>query len=95
LADRVVVTSDNPRTEDPDEIIRQALDGIERKNKPDEALAVEPDRLSAIRVAIKGAGKGDIVMLAGKGHEDYQIVGKTKTHFDDRETARAFLREIL
>jgi len=95
LADRVIVTSDNPRTENPDEIIRQALDGIERKSKPDEALAVEPDRLSAIRVAIKGAGKGDIVMLAGKGHEDYQIVGKTKTHFDDRETARAFLKEIL
>jgi UDP-N-acetylmuramoyl-L-alanyl-D-glutamate--2,6-diaminopimelate ligase len=95
LADRVIVTSDNPRTEDPGEIIKQALAGIVRKEKPDEALTVEPDRLSAIRVAIKGAGKGDIVIIAGKGHEEYQIVGKTKTHFDDRETARTFLREAL
>ncbi|MBF0292588.1 MAG: UDP-N-acetylmuramoyl-L-alanyl-D-glutamate--2,6-diaminopimelate ligase [Nitrospinae bacterium] len=95
LADRVVVTSDNPRTENPDEIIGQVLAGIERKDKPAESLAVEPDRASAIRTALKWARKGDIVMIAGKGHEDYQIVGKTKTHFDDRETARALLREIL
>lgn len=95
LADRVIVTSDNPRTENPDGIIGQILAGIELKDKPAESLAVEPDRSSAIRMAIKWAGKGDIVMIAGKGHEDYQIVGKTKSHFDDRETARAFLREIL
>jgi UDP-N-acetylmuramoyl-L-alanyl-D-glutamate--2,6-diaminopimelate ligase len=94
LSDRVIVTSDNPRTEEPGGIIEQTLEGVERNGKPDESLAVEPDRLSAIRMAIKWAGRGDIVMIAGKGHEDYQIVGKKKAHFDDRETARAFLREI-
>jgi UDP-N-acetylmuramyl tripeptide synthase len=72
LADRVVVTSDNPRTEDPRAIIDAIVSGI-----PLEAHAnvtIEPDRERAIRAAISRAGKADIVLIAGKGHEDYQIL---------------------
>lgn len=87
LSDRAIVTSDNPRTEDPDRIIRDILEGI-----PD---AVEPiviaDRAAAIREAIANAQPGDGILIAGKGHEDYQILGTEKIHFDDREHARAAL----
>ncbi|BCL36605.1 UDP-N-acetylmuramoyl-L-alanyl-D-glutamate--2,6-diaminopimelate ligase [Nostoc sp. MS1] len=89
LADLAVVTSDNPRTEDPQRILADILDGI-----PD---TVEPkvigDRAIAIRTAILQAQPGDGVLLAGKGHEDYQILGTEKIHFDDREHARAALLE--
>ncbi|MBA3465203.1 MAG: UDP-N-acetylmuramoyl-L-alanyl-D-glutamate--2,6-diaminopimelate ligase [Deltaproteobacteria bacterium] len=81
LADLAVVTSDNPRTEDPRTIIDQILPGVP---KP---FLVEPDRAMAIRAAIAEAVPGDVVVIAGKGHEDYQIVGTTKHHFDDREQA--------
>ncbi|HIK05840.1 MAG TPA: UDP-N-acetylmuramoyl-L-alanyl-D-glutamate--2,6-diaminopimelate ligase [Trichormus sp. M33_DOE_039] len=88
LADVAVVTSDNPRTEDPERILEDILAGI-----PD---TVEPmvicDRASAIRTAILQAQAGDGVLLAGKGHEDYQILGTEKIHFDDREHARAALQ---
>ncbi|MDH6087059.1 UDP-N-acetylmuramoyl-L-alanyl-D-glutamate--2,6-diaminopimelate ligase [Umezakia ovalisporum] len=89
LADVAVVTSDNPRTEDPERILQDILAGI-----PD---SVEPvvicDRASAIRSAILQAQPGDGVLLAGKGHEDYQILGTEKIHFDDREQAREALEE--
>nr|HEX4315566.1 UDP-N-acetylmuramoyl-L-alanyl-D-glutamate--2,6-diaminopimelate ligase [Kofleriaceae bacterium] len=85
LADLGVVTSDNPRTEDPRAIIEQILPGIP---KP---FAVDVDRRAAIRAAISEATPGDVVVIAGKGHEDYQIVGTTKHHFDDREEAAAAL----
>lgn len=81
LADLAVVTSDNPRTEDPRAIIDQILPGVPR------AFLVEVDRAIAIRAAIAEAVPGDVVCIAGKGHEDYQIVGTTKHHFDDREHA--------
>ncbi|HWO21679.1 MAG TPA: UDP-N-acetylmuramoyl-L-alanyl-D-glutamate--2,6-diaminopimelate ligase [Kofleriaceae bacterium] len=83
LADLAFVTSDNPRTEDPRAIIDQILPGVPRP------FLVEPDRRVAIRAAISEATPGDIVLIAGKGHEDYQIVGTTKHHFDDREEAAA------
>lgn len=91
LADVVVVTSDNPRTEDPAFIIGQILEGVpsESQNK----VSIEPDRTRAIEMAIRMAGADDVVLLAGKGHEDYQIVGKTKRHFDDREEARRVLEQ--
>ena len=96
-ADVAVVTSDNPRTEDPGAIIDMILPGVESGpmvRVGTEALSstaavytVEPDRSSAIALAIRSAGEGDTVLIAGKGHEDYQILGKAKIHFDDREHA--------
>ena len=83
-SDYVVLTSDNPRSEDPIDIMNDALVGLRRFDTP---LTVEPDRDKAIHKAIGMARPGDIVILAGKGHEDYQIIGKTNTHFDDREVA--------
>lgn len=80
-ADLAIVTSDNPRTEDPRAIIDQILPGVP---KP---FLVEVDRRTAIRAAIAEAVPGDVVVIAGKGHEDYQIIGTTKHHFDDREVA--------
>ena len=77
----VVVTSYNPRTEDPQRIIADILQGI--SGTP----LVIPDRQEAIHRAIQMAQAGDGVMIAGKGHEDYQILGTTKIHFDDREQA--------
>ncbi|MCL2025923.1 MAG: UDP-N-acetylmuramoyl-L-alanyl-D-glutamate--2,6-diaminopimelate ligase, partial [Leptospirales bacterium] len=81
-SDIVVVTSDNPRTEPPDSIIAGIVAGINGKN-----YTIIPDRASAITEAVAMAGVGDIVVIAGKGHEDYQILGKEKIHFDDREEA--------
>lgn len=83
-SDLSIVTSDNPRTEDPQAIIRDILPGVSGS----EHLVI-PDRQQAIRRAVELAGPGDAVVIAGKGHEDYQIIGTTKTHFDDREEARA------
>jgi len=91
LADLVVVTSDNPRTEDPQRILDDILTGIPAGVE----LIVEGDRAAAIRQAIQLAEPGDSVLIAGKGHEDYQILGTEKVHFDDREQARAALRDRL
>ncbi len=87
LSDRVYVTSDNPRTEEPPRILQEILAGIPASVKP----VVEVDRRRAIQQAIQAARPGDGVVVAGKGHEDYQILGTTKIHFDDREEARAAL----
>jgi UDP-N-acetylmuramoyl-L-alanyl-D-glutamate--2,6-diaminopimelate ligase len=91
LADRVVLTSDNPRTEDPAQILADVVAGI----PADAALVVEADRAAAIAAAIAQAAPGDLVLIAGKGHEDYQILGTTKVHFDDREEAEKALRMRL
>jgi len=88
LADAVVVTSDNPRTEDPERILADVVSGIPSGT----TLAVEIDRARAIASAIAAAGPADLVLIAGKGHEDYQILGTTKIHFDDREEAEKALR---
>ncbi len=87
-ADFAIVTSDNPRTEDPQKIIRDILKGFPPESSP----IVEPDRKKAIHMAIEMAGEGDVVIIAGKGHEDYQILGREKIHFDDREHAGEALR---
>ncbi|MBI3019500.1 MAG: UDP-N-acetylmuramoyl-L-alanyl-D-glutamate--2,6-diaminopimelate ligase, partial [Deltaproteobacteria bacterium] len=84
FSDVVIVTSDNPRTEDPNAIIEEILAGFESKK---EGVLVEVDRKKAIHEAISMAKPQDIILIAGKGHEDYQIIGKTKIHFDDREVA--------
>ena len=91
LADRVVVTSDNPRTEDPQQILDDVVKGIPAGT----VFAVEGDRAAAIAAAIDGAGPDDLVLIAGKGHEDYQILGTTKVHFDDREQAEMVLRRRI
>ncbi|MEO1002731.1 MAG: UDP-N-acetylmuramoyl-L-alanyl-D-glutamate--2,6-diaminopimelate ligase [Cyanobacteria bacterium J06638_7] len=88
LADRVVVTSDNPRTEDPGRILEDVVAGIAAGTD----LEVEGDRAAAIAAAIAAAAPDDLVLIAGKGHEDYQILGTTKIHFDDREQAEQALR---
>jgi UDP-N-acetylmuramoyl-L-alanyl-D-glutamate--2,6-diaminopimelate ligase len=86
-ADLVIATSDNPRSEDPDAILRDVAAGLSGAHE------VIADRRRAIRRAIELAGPDDVVVIAGKGHEDYQIVGRTKHPFDDRVEARAALAE--
>lgn len=90
-SDLVFVTSDNPRSEEPQSIIRDILAGI-----PENAahIRVEPDRKTAIACALKEAGPGDIVLLAGKGQETYQILQSGKIHFDEREIVREILDTI-
>jgi UDP-N-acetylmuramoyl-L-alanyl-D-glutamate--2,6-diaminopimelate ligase len=89
LADLAIVTSDNPRTEDPEKILADVLTGI----PSDRPVKVIADRATAIATAIQRAQPGDGVLIAGKGHEDYQIIGTEKIHFDDREQARAALAQ--
>lgn len=88
-ADIAVVTSDNPRTEDPERILDDILEGIPNSVEP----LVICDRAEAIRTAILNAKPEDGVLIAGKGHEDYQILGTEKVHFDDREQARDALQQ--
>ena len=89
LSDFVVLTSDNPRSEDPIAIMNDALVGLRRFDTPH---AIEPDRSRAIRIALEQAKPGDVVLLAGKGHETYQILKDRQVHFDDREAAREALK---
>lgn len=92
LADYVVVTNDNPRTEEPGLIAAGVMEGVSKSKVADEHVALILDRREAIRQAVSVALPGDVVVIAGKGHEDYQILGHEKVHFDDREEARSFLR---
>jgi UDP-N-acetylmuramoyl-L-alanyl-D-glutamate--2,6-diaminopimelate ligase len=89
LSDLVVLTSDNPRTEDPLAIMNDALVGVRRHDTPH---VIEPDRKTAIQRALKEARPGDIVIIAGKGHETYQILNDRTISFDDRQVARELLR---
>ncbi|MCA1576183.1 MAG: UDP-N-acetylmuramoyl-L-alanyl-D-glutamate--2,6-diaminopimelate ligase [Acidobacteria bacterium] len=88
LSDVVILTSDNPRMEDPEQILCDAEEGIRKTGKPYRKIA---DRTDAIHQAISEAQTGDLVLIAGKGHEDYQIIGREVFHFDDKEVARAAL----
>ena len=83
-SDLAIVTSDNPRTEDPVKIIEAIEVGLKRSGT--EYISI-PDRRDAIAAAINMASPGDVVIIAGKGHETYQIIGSEKFHFDDREIA--------
>lgn len=89
LADQVVITNDNPRGEDPETIVAQILSGLQR---PQQAR-VEHDRAAAIRIALNGAGAGDRVLIAGKGHEQYQLLGGRRLPFSDQAVVRAWLGE--
>jgi UDP-N-acetylmuramoyl-L-alanyl-D-glutamate--2,6-diaminopimelate ligase len=90
LSDVVILTSDNPRTEDPEQILADAEQGIQKTGKPYRKIA---DRRDAIHEAINQAKGSDLVLIAGKGHEDYQILGREVFHFDDKEVAREALEQ--
>jgi UDP-N-acetylmuramoyl-L-alanyl-D-glutamate--2,6-diaminopimelate ligase len=89
-SDFVMVTSDNPRTEDPDSIIHEIMDGFSIEERKDKVL-MEVDRRKAIEKVIKSAKPHDVILIAGKGHEDYQIIGKERFPFSDYEIAKEFL----
>ncbi len=89
LSDVVVVTSDNPRTEDPEEIIKDIFEGIDVENK--EIITIT-DRSEAIKKAISIAKKDDAILLAGKGHETYQVIGRERVHYDEREVVAEILK---
>ncbi len=91
LADLIIVTSDNPRTESPETIIRDILKGF--TGPVNNRVLVEPDRRSAIEQALAQAQKGDTLLIAGKGHETYQILGTNTIHFSDAEVALAYLNK--
>jgi UDP-N-acetylmuramoyl-L-alanyl-D-glutamate--2,6-diaminopimelate ligase len=89
LSDYAIITSDNPRSEDPLQIIEEIKKGIKKDN-----FCVIPERMEAIRRSLSLAGCGDIVLVAGKGHEDYQILKDKILHFDDREAVKECLRSM-
>lgn len=88
-SDVIIVTSDNPRTEDPNEIIKDIVLGLDKKNH-----IIQVDRKKAIYEAVKIAKKDDIILIAGKGHEDYQVIGREKIHFDDKEIVKEAVRNL-
>jgi UDP-N-acetylmuramoyl-L-alanyl-D-glutamate--2,6-diaminopimelate ligase len=90
-SDFVVATSDNPRSEEPLAILAEVEPGLKSTGV---RYTVEPDRAAAIRLALTEAAAGDVVLLAGKGHEKEQILGDRTIHFDDAEVALSILREI-
>jgi UDP-N-acetylmuramoyl-L-alanyl-D-glutamate--2,6-diaminopimelate ligase len=102
FADRAVLTSDNPRTEDPHAILAEVERGLgglvrvepARLSETERSYVALVDRREAIELAIRSARPGDTVVIAGKGHEDYQIIGREKLPFDDREEARRVLRRL-
>ena len=92
FSDFIILTSDNPRTENPYEILRQIEKGLKEISYPEEKYLIIEDREQAIKYAIKNViEEGDSLLIAGKGHETYQIIGKEKKHFDDREVAKKYL----
>jgi UDP-N-acetylmuramoyl-L-alanyl-D-glutamate--2,6-diaminopimelate ligase len=90
LSDFCVISSDNPRSEDPMVIIEEITKGFRKTSH----YTIEPDREEGIRKILNMATSGDVVVLAGKGHETYQVLADETIHFDDREIARAFLRGL-
>ena len=90
MADIAIITSDNPRTEDPMSIIDDILKGVDA---PKDKYVVIENRRKAIRYAMDKAGKNDIIILAGKGHETYQEICGVKHHLDEREVVAAYLEE--
>ena len=91
-SDYLIATSDNPRTEDPEKIIRDVENGLKEINFPKEKYTVIINREEAIKFGVEMSKSKDSLLIAGKGHEDYQILGREKIHFDDREMARKYLK---
>lgn len=96
FSDVVILTSDNPRTEDPLTILREVEAGVREalQGRPSVQYHMVADRREAIGTAVRLARPGDILLIAGKGHEDYQLVGTKKMHFDDREVAREAIQQL-
>ncbi len=92
LSDWTIITSDNPRSEDPLSIISQIEEGI--KITGPGKYEIQPDRKTAVKTALSKAKKGDYILIAGKGHEDYQITGNKTIHFDDKEVVREILKDM-
>src|SRR5262249_54464705 len=100
-SDVVVITSDNPRTEEPDRILADIEPGVRRagmsplhtRAAATRGYLIEPDRPAAITLAVRLARPGDLGVVAGKGHEDYQIIGAERRHLDDREEVRRALEQ--
>lgn len=93
ISDMCIVTSDNPRTENPDHIISEIIPGLVKAGKKEGAdFIVIADRKEALQKAVEMSNKGDVVLVAGKGHEDYQIIGTTKQHFSDQEILKSFVK---
>jgi UDP-N-acetylmuramoyl-L-alanyl-D-glutamate--2,6-diaminopimelate ligase len=92
MADRVYITSDNPRSEEPSSILNEIIAGLEAREK---LVMVESDRRTAIEQALADAEPEDVVLIAGKGHEDYQIIGAERHHFDDVEECERVLRGLV
>ena len=90
-SDKVIVTSDNPRSEDPDEIIKDVLEGMKDSKVPVEAIA---DRAKAVEHAILTAQPGDMILLAGKGHETYQVLKDKTIHLDEREIVADTIKKL-
>ena len=95
-SDVVILTSDNPRTEDPLSILKQVEVGVIEglRQRPHVQYRKVPDRREAIEEAVREAHRADMVLIAGKGHEDYQIIGTKKIHFDDRKVARDAIEQL-
>ncbi|WP_274651858.1 UDP-N-acetylmuramoyl-L-alanyl-D-glutamate--2,6-diaminopimelate ligase [Paenibacillus humicola] len=93
-ADRIIVTSDNPRTEDPGKILLDIEAGLKADSVPEERYELLVDRREAIQKAVEMAGPDDVVLIAGKGHETYQLIGGVTHDFDDREVAKAAIRSL-
>jgi UDP-N-acetylmuramoyl-L-alanyl-D-glutamate--2,6-diaminopimelate ligase len=91
FADKVIITSDNPRSEDPNDIINDVAAGLEH---PENAY-LEADRGAAIQFAIDNAKAGEVILIAGKGHEDYQIIGDTRIDFCDRQFVQQQLKKAV
>jgi len=89
-ADHAILTNDNPRTEDPVEIVGDLLEGFADPDRPEVVL----DRVEAIHAALSAAEPGDCVLIAGKGHENHQIIGQTRIPLDDRQIAREWLYRV-
>ncbi|BBH21226.1 UDP-N-acetylmuramoyl-L-alanyl-D-glutamate--2,6-diaminopimelate ligase [Paenibacillus baekrokdamisoli] len=94
-ADYAIITSDNPRTEDPDRILLDIEAGLIENGIPKSQYQMLPDRRAAIQKAVEMASPNDVVLIAGKGHETYQLIGGATYHFDDREVAKEAIRSIL
>ena len=92
LAVLIFVTSDNHRTENPDEIIKDIVAGF--TNPDSQTIFIDADRKKAIESAIKTARKNDILLIAGKGHETYQIIGKKKFDFSDKQIAQEYSKKL-
>lgn len=94
-SDYCIITNDNPRTEDPEDIIKAVLIGIKESGLSEANYEIIPDREEAISKGIEIAKSGDVLLIAGKGHENYQVIGKRKFDFDDKEIARKYLKKLI